>query len=304
MQWFKQYLRGWRGWRFAVLMALVSFVFYTFIGTWQFALLLMAAIGFHECGHLYAAKYRGIGTRGFIFIPPFGGIASINGNDITTAEQWGFIALAGPLVGVVMAAGALGLFVLTGNDWWGAATALIAMINLFNLLPIYPLDGGRVWHSIAHSIRPRLGSIMMIGGVVAAAGMFLYSQEMIYLVIGGLSAWEQWKFFSQGRTVVQSCQTAIARCDQELLRLGQMVAQNAWVTTDSRFRQARTEWLRTRAIAQANIDKVTNGVLPLTLFQGVVTGAAYGVIGGLLIAALVAVSPLTSWSVMRQVLMQ
>lgn len=148
--------------------AAVSFISYAAIFNWKFALLLMAAIGFHESGHVWAMKRMGIKTKGFYFLPFIGGAAIAEENYRTYGEN-SYIAIMGPIWGALMAGAAGALYFITGQPLWAAAGAWMATLNLFNLLPITPLDGGQLMRSIAFSIHKELGVIFLtlsvLGGI-------------------------------------------------------------------------------------------------------------------------------------------
>ena len=78
-------------------------------------------------------------------------------------------ALAGPLTRAVLAAGTGLLYFATRNEAFAAAAAWMALINLFNLLPVVPLDGGRVVKSITCSIGSRTGLVAGIAGMLLGA---------------------------------------------------------------------------------------------------------------------------------------
>ncbi|NQU83579.1 MAG: hypothetical protein HQ536_02610, partial [Parcubacteria group bacterium] len=138
-------------------LTVVSFAILSFLGGVQLAILLMAMIGLHEGGHILAAKSIGVRTAGFWFIPLFGGAALI---DLNQPESWKkyVIAYGGPLVGLILCLIALGVWAIGWYDLFKLdidirthmvvistfAIRLWSFINVFNLLPIYPLDGGRL----------------------------------------------------------------------------------------------------------------------------------------------------------------
>jgi Zn-dependent protease len=81
--------------------------------------------------------------------------------------------LAGPLTGAVLAAGTGLLYFATRNGALAAAAAWMALVNLFNLLPVVPLDGGRVVKSITCSIGSRTGLGALIAGMLRPARIML-----------------------------------------------------------------------------------------------------------------------------------
>jgi Zn-dependent protease len=154
-------------------LAAASLVGYSLLFSWKFGLLLMIAVGFHESGHVWAMKKMGIKTKGFYFLPFIGG-AAIAEEEYKTYGENAYIAIMGPVWGALMAWGAGCLFWLTGNPLWAAAAGWMATLNLFNLLPITPLDGGQLVRSIAFSIHKTLGVVFLV----------------ISLVLGGIVMWK------------------------------------------------------------------------------------------------------------------
>ena len=107
----------------------------------------------------------------------------------TSRKQEAFVALAGPAFGLGVSAVCAGLYFLTGSSFWGAASAWNAAINLFNLLPIFPLDGGRVMRSCAFSIHSKLGLFLLSLSLLATIGLAIFIHSGLFLllsVVGGL----------------------------------------------------------------------------------------------------------------------
>jgi Zn-dependent protease len=142
-----------------VLLSMVFISRNIFIGAW-FALVIMTSVGLHEYGHILAGKYLGVRTAGFYFLPFFGGASFIEMPD----KQWSkFIrAYGGPLmglcVGVLLAIillaikfNVLSLGALSQNALailFASAITINSVINLFNLIPVYPIDGGQILAAI------------------------------------------------------------------------------------------------------------------------------------------------------------
>jgi Zn-dependent protease len=165
-----------------------SFAGYAAFYSWKFALLLMIAVGFHESGHVWAMKRMGIKTKGFYFLPFIGG-AAIAEEQYKTYGENVYIAMMGPIWGAAMAWCTGALYWYTGNPLWAAAAAWMATLNLFNLLPITPLDGGQVIRSIAFSIHKWAG-VGFLAVSMALAGVVLWKLKIglfvLILAIGAL----------------------------------------------------------------------------------------------------------------------
>lgn len=148
--------------------AVLSIGAYSLVFSWQFAILIVSMLFIHEMGHLFAAAtiYK-MKVRGVYFIPFLGAVA-MSEEQFPSRKAELVVALMGPLWGFSYAFMCLLLWFVTKNAIFGAAASWTAMINLFNLLPIYPLDGGRVFRSIAVSINRMGGLLVLIIGFIGA----------------------------------------------------------------------------------------------------------------------------------------
>ena len=103
---------------------------------------LFASVVLHELGHALAARRFGIETRQIVLLP-IGGVAMLEGAPERPAhELW--IAAAGPLTSFVLAGVAWAIFWLTDNGLAGHMAVINLALGLFNLVPAFPLDGGRM----------------------------------------------------------------------------------------------------------------------------------------------------------------
>jgi Zn-dependent protease len=165
-----------------LVLALASFAAYAFLFTWQFAVVIVGMLVIHEYGHLRCMKHYGMKTRGIYLIPLLGGAAVAESN-FPSRRAEATVALAGPLTGAVLA-GATGLvYFVTGNGAFAAAAAWMALINLFNLLPVVPLDGGRVVKSITCSIGSRIGLVAVIAGMLLGAVLAATADLWIFAIV-------------------------------------------------------------------------------------------------------------------------
>jgi len=112
---------------------------------------LMFMIGFHELGHLWTAKYLGIKTGGFYFIPAIGGAAII---EELPQKRWHnfWIIFNGPLVGLGLTLILIVVNLFLNKQILWATAFFWAAANLFNLLAVNPLDGSKiVWSIVSDS---------------------------------------------------------------------------------------------------------------------------------------------------------
>jgi Zn-dependent protease len=165
-----------------LLLALASFAAYAFLFTWQFAVIILGMLVIHEGGHLRCMKHYGMKTRG-IYLIPLVGAAAVAEDNFPSRRAEATIALAGPLTGAVLAAGTGLLYFATRNGAFAAAAAWMALINLFNLLPVVPLDGGRVVKSITCSIGSRTGLAAIIAGMLLGAVLAVTADLWIFVIL-------------------------------------------------------------------------------------------------------------------------
>jgi|GEM_PF-2272100 len=165
-----------------------SFAAYTHLFTWQFACLILFSIFFHESGHIWAMKKCGIKTKGIYFIP-FMGAAAVSEDMWASRENEAFIALMGPVWGFALALATAGVWFMTNEPIFAAAAGWMCAINLFNLLPVVPLDGGRVVNAIAFSLHSWIGYIFLVLSFVGLGTFAIYTSFGLFfflLIVGGV----------------------------------------------------------------------------------------------------------------------
>jgi Zn-dependent protease len=159
----------------------VSAAFYVWLGGWWFGIGLIVLLFVHEMGHVVEARRQGLPVSVPIFIPFLGALITMKQ---MPANAWreARLAIAGPLLG---SAGALVLYILGvayASPELKALAFLGFFINLFNLLPVIPLDGGR----ITAALHPALWFV----GFLALLGLVIYAPNPILIIILLLSGSE------------------------------------------------------------------------------------------------------------------
>lgn len=128
----------------ALITALISIVIYAAAFGWKFAVGLVALLFIHEMGHALVMKLKGIPVGGLIFIPLMGAAVTMR-NMPQNARDEAEVGIAGPIAGALASSLCLWLAFLPGSDpVWAPLAYFGFFLNLFNLAPIVPLDGGRV----------------------------------------------------------------------------------------------------------------------------------------------------------------
>lgn len=127
--------------------AIVSIFLYSLIFGWPFAIGLVAILFLHEMGHALVMRLKGIRLGGLIFVPMLGAAVTMRQMP-QSAKDEAEIGIAGPLAGAVVASICLWLAYQHAGSLWGPLAYFGFFINLFNLIPVVPFDGGRVLAAI------------------------------------------------------------------------------------------------------------------------------------------------------------
>jgi Zn-dependent protease len=138
----------------------ISLGAYALIFGWKFAVALVYLLFIHEMGHAYAAKRIKLSVSPAVFIPFVGAVIGLKEMP-KDAKDEGFLAYMGPLFGFLSFMPAIPMYLYTHEPFWALLIILGAMINLFNLIPITPLDGGRIAAGISTKLWG-LGIIMLL----------------------------------------------------------------------------------------------------------------------------------------------
>ena len=178
-----------------VLFASASVAAYSWLFSFEFALALIACLVFHEWGHVRAMKHFGMTTKGFYLIPFMGGL-TLSDERINTRWQDVYISIMGPTYGLFLSIMLLVAYWFTGNPLFAGLASFNALLNLINLLPVLPLDGGHILKSISFSMNSFTGLAACVVG--AALGVYLsYSLGLallgFMLLIGSLEIVFEWR---------------------------------------------------------------------------------------------------------------
>jgi Zn-dependent protease len=166
---------------------IVSIAAYAWLWGLPFAIGFVVLIFVHELGHVIELRRQGVPASAPLFIPFLGAVI---GMKQLPDDAWkeARVALAGPILGSVGAAA----FWVAGEAWDSDLLVALAFVgfflNLFNLIPIVPLDGGRA----AAALHPAFwfaGLLLMVGLVIVAPNPIL----VLIVILGGLDLWRRWR---------------------------------------------------------------------------------------------------------------
>jgi Zn-dependent protease len=166
---------------------LVSIVAYQLIFGWLFSVGFVLLLLLHELGHVFQLRREGIQASAPMFIPFLGAVISAKslGDDAAAEAR---VGLAGPILGSIATLVPLGIWLATGSDFWQALAFVGFFLNLFNLLPILPLDGGRAMAALSPWVW-----LVGLAGLVALVVFFPNPILLLILLLGGLESWRRWK---------------------------------------------------------------------------------------------------------------
>jgi Zn-dependent protease len=150
----------------------LSLVIYVAFFGWRLGIVLVFVLLAHELGHYYAYRAHGLAARLPVFIPFLGAFTA--GAIAPDLETDAYIALAGPIVGLGLAALCYAVGALMNDRFWFACADVSAFLNLFNMLPLLPFDGGR----IIGAVWPPL----WVAGIVLFVGASLWLHVPIIFV--------------------------------------------------------------------------------------------------------------------------
>jgi Zn-dependent protease len=165
---------------------LVSVAAYALLWGWRFALGFTLLLFVHELGHVIQLRREGVPTSPVLFIPFVGAVV---GMKELPSSGWveAKVGLAGPVLGTVGAAATLALAQGFDSDFLRALAYTAFFLNLFNLIPIVPLDGGRA-AAVFHPV------VWLLGLFLLAFLYFAHPNPIILLVLllGGFEVWNRW----------------------------------------------------------------------------------------------------------------
>jgi len=195
----------------AILLVIVKLKMFATIGTmlvslaaysWAFGLPFAAGIigllFVHEIGHVIQLRREGIKASAPMFIPFMGAVISARSlGDNALAEAR--VGLAGPILGSLGAVACIFVWHATGSDVWRALAFTGFFLNLFNLLPVVPLDGGRAMAAMAPWM-------WFLGFAALIPLVFIFPNPIILLILvfAGYETMKRWKLRRSGGAAQQA----------------------------------------------------------------------------------------------------
>lgn len=161
-----------------------TILFYAGRNGWAFGAGFVLMLLIHELGHAVAIRAAGLRASYPVFIPGFGALIALKDQPRDPRVE-AEIALAGPVAGGVAALASAALYYVSHDRLFLALASTGFMLNLFNMIPLSPLDGGRVANLFSRRA--------WIAGLAVVAAMFLMTQAPMLLLIGLFAVRSLWR---------------------------------------------------------------------------------------------------------------
>jgi len=169
------------------LTMLASVWVYAQLWGWWFAAGFVALLLLHELGHAGIIRAKGLRTSPIVFLPFVGAAISIKDQfrdaSVESETAWG-----GPATGTLAACACLLTYLATGQDFWLHLAYVGFLLNLFNLLPVSPLDGGRI--VVAVSTWLWVPGLLLAGALAVRTGNPIL---ILVVLLGAFRALSDWK---------------------------------------------------------------------------------------------------------------
>lgn len=171
-----------------VISMLIAVGAYALFWGWPFAVGFVLLIFVHEMGHALVLRQQGIRAGAPVFIPFVGAVIAMKE---LPRDAWveALVGIGGPALGTVGAAACLVVAYLLGSGFWFGLASVGFLLNLFNVLPISPLDGGRITGVISRWL--------WIPGYVLGVGVWYVTRSPILGIILLLGLFQVWRSFKR-----------------------------------------------------------------------------------------------------------
>ena len=173
----------------SVALLLGSAALFVVLGAWfwsiELVLYLVPILLFHELGHYVAMRYFRYRNLKMFFLPLLG--AAVSGQHFNI-PGWKkvLVSLAGPIPGILLAIPMAVIAIQTQNELWRNATLMIVLVNVFNLLPLLPLDGGWAAHALYFCRQPWLDVLFRLTAAIGMVSIGITWQLYFFMGFGFL----------------------------------------------------------------------------------------------------------------------
>lgn len=169
---------------------MVSIGAYALIYPWGFAIGIVLLLLVHELGHVIAAKRIGLPVSAPLFIPFLGALITMKKHPLD-AKTEAYVAFGGPILGTIGSTAVFGAAYYMDSPLLYSLAYIGFLLNLINLLPIHPLDGGR----IATAVTRWLWLVGLVGGLA----IIVYLRSILFFIIWAMFAYDLYNKFVKRR---------------------------------------------------------------------------------------------------------
>ncbi len=167
-----------KGYLLSGLSLIAAIWFYSLAFGLKFAVAFVLLLAIHELGHVFFIRYAGIPGGIPYFLPGLGAFTTMK-QAPASAYQSSWIAFGGVLFGGMGAGICLSYGLLTGEPFWLAIANTGFLLNLLNMIPLPPFDGGR----IVEAVSPKIWAVGLVLFVVGIVAFRLYLNPLIVIVV-------------------------------------------------------------------------------------------------------------------------
>jgi tetratricopeptide (TPR) repeat protein len=233
---------------------------------------LLGVLFLHEAGHFLAMKAFGYRDTKMFFLPLFGAAVTGRKVDASLSEKvW--VLLAGPLPGLLLGLGLMaGIHAHPAARGWESSAWMLITLNLLNLLPIYPLDGGKIAHHLVFSRYPWTDVVFKVFTVLLFGLCSFLSPSLLVLAIAtGLSIPNSYRTAKLNLTIQQGLAGEHASSDALLTLVFQQMGSAGY---------GQLPLAKRDAIAKDLIDRQRESQAPLLSRLGLAGIYALSLVGG------------------------
>lgn len=162
---------------------------------WRFAVGLVASIYVHEMGHVAALMRFGIQATAPMFLPGIGAVIRSR-FQLTSPREEARVGLAGPIWGLGAAIAAAVMYGMTGYAIWAAIAHFGAWVNLFNLLPVWQLDGAHAFKALNRMERWAITIVIVLVFLLTHEGLLV-----LMAIMAGVAAFRGDEFPAGDRVI-------------------------------------------------------------------------------------------------------
>ncbi len=181
-----------KSWLTNILILGFSLLIFFQLGLFSFGVeglvMIVLVLLVHETGHLLGMRLFGYKNVQMFFIPFFGAAVSGEKRDVAAYKE-AIVSLLGPTPGIIIGCVLMVMFAATGREHYLNIAGIFLFINIFNLLPFYPLDGGRFLYTVLFSRNRYLELCFRVFAALALISVGYALGAWLLAILGLINLW-------------------------------------------------------------------------------------------------------------------